>query len=177
MNETLQFGGSEQQTEGAERYRVEERAEIRLAKNYQIYTDIYLPAAAKTVWRILTDFDRMPDWSSTLQGIDGEFANQSQVKVAFRANGEDWYLDHSLQVTPGESFGWSDEFMPGIVDNHQYRVQKLSQHTSRFIQTDSYRTDLPQHQMRAHMESTVALFTTFNRELRAEVERQLSKER
>jgi len=173
MNETLQFAQSDQQTENAKRYRIEERAEIRLAQDYAIYTDIYLPAAAKVVWRILTDFARMPDWSSTLQGIDGEFSNQSRVTVTFRANGKDWCSEHSLQVRPRESFGWSDEFMPGIVDNHQYRVKKLSDQTSRFIQTDSYRTDLPHHQVRTHVEAAVALFTRFNRELRAEVERQV----
>ena len=173
MNETLEIRQSDQQTQGAERYRVEERAEIRLAQDYEIYTDMYLPAPAEVVWRILTDFVRMPDWSSTLQGIDGAFADQSQVTVAFRANGKIWYSDHSLQVSPGERFGWSDEFMPGIVDNHQYRVEKLSDQTSRFIQTDSYRTDLPHHQVRTYVETAIALFTTFNRELRAEVERQL----
>ncbi len=173
MKETPQFAQSEQQAESAERYHIEERAEIRLAQNYAIYTDIYLPVPSTVVWRILTDFAHMPEWSSTLQGIDGEFSNQSQVTVTFRANGKDWCSEHSLQVRPGESFGWSDEFMPGIVDNHQYRVKKLSDQTSRFIQTDSYHTDLPHHQVRAHVEAAVALFTRFNRELRAEVERQV----
>lgn len=50
-------------------------------KSYQVYTEIIIDATPEEVWSVLTDFDQMSSWSSSLQTITGIFENGQDVDV------------------------------------------------------------------------------------------------
>jgi len=140
-----------------------------------VYTDIIINAPAGKVWSVLRNFDNMPNWSSSLQGITGNISNGGSVVVKFDlGNGQVADISHSSFIyQEGVLFGWSDEvtIFPGIVDNHRYRVEAISDCQTRFIQTDEFIGTTAGTTPIAIADQVIGVYKTFNLELKAEVEK------
>lgn len=105
--------------------------------HWSIYTEIIINAPQDRVWSVLTDFDQMPDWSKTLQKVDGELTNGTQTAVDYIFKGKLRHIKHSMVAfEEGAQFGWSDTLIPFSKDYHIYRVESLPDGRSRFIQKD-----------------------------------------
>ena len=139
--------------------------------DYEIYTDIVINAPAAVVWETLTDFDTMPDWSSSFQGLEGDFGPGGHVTAHFSALGHEVTFEHELiDFEDGVQFAWSDPFALGMVDHHLYRVEPITDTTCRFIQTDQARGGHAHVAGRMSAHSTRAMYVAFNAELRDEAE-------
>src|SRR4051794_16001919 len=101
-----------------------------------VHTEIVIDAPIGRVWRVLTDFKRMPSWSKSLQGIEGEFKKGAQVVVNFMNNrGKVAQYKHQLvEFEEGKKFGWSDPFFPMLRDHHIYQLLPLPNGMTKFVQ-------------------------------------------
>lgn len=164
---------------GSAEHGAEEQAEIRTVspQHHQVHTEIVINAPPEVVWRVLTDFENMPDWSSAFQGITGEFRHGNQVKTHYKAGGQDVHTDHVLIIEPGKSFGWSDEIAPGMTDNHRHTVEALPDGGTRFVHTDGFKSTQEGAPTKIYAEQTLLLYTIFNKELKAEAERQAKQDK
>lgn len=102
-----------------------------------VYTEIVINAPKEKVWKAITNFDQMSQWSRSLQRIDGEIKENSKVTLHYFFQGKVKYFRVKLiGVEPGTQFGWSEPLIPFAKDKHVYRIESLSENTSLFIQTD-----------------------------------------
>ena len=110
-------------------------------RHHTVYTAITIDAPPDQVWAVLTDWDRLPEWSTSLQGMTGDIRDGGSVTVDFvsPSNGKVLVFDHILTLDEGRSFSWSDPFLAGIYDQHEYRLEALPDGRTRFIQTDAVR--------------------------------------
>ena len=142
--------------------------------HFSIYSEIIIDASPEAVWSVLTDWNHMPNWSSSLQGISGDITNGGKIQATFLNENETIDFPHVLILVEGERFGWSDQTSPpfdGFIDNHQYIVEKISDCQTRFIQSDEYNgegNDIFTAESAANF--SLPLFITFNTELKQEVE-------
>lgn len=147
------------------------------ASHATIYSAIRIDAAPAEVWAILTDFERMAEWSSaTLQNMTGDIRHGGAVEITFLF-GEDAEgkpvvntIPHQLIFRDGAHFGWSDPFptdIGGGHDNHLYRVEPCGE-TTLFVQSDEI-VDNPYAATFAAQ--LLPLYQRFNAELKAEVEK------
>lgn len=139
-----------------------------------IYTDIVINAPVSKVWATLRDFNKMPDWSSTLKGLSGDISNGGKVVVKFDlGNGQVGDFPRSpLLYQDAVSFGWAGETrLAGISDNHQYRVEAISKCQTRFIQTEEFTGTNPTITPIALAKRSIERYKTFNKELKKEVEK------
>jgi len=145
------------------------------ANHYKAYTDIIIDASPEKVWDVLTDWDNMPSWSTSLQGISGDVTNGGQVQVTYLNQGQTFDIPHTLIFVEGERFGWSDPTVPpfdGFVDNHLFIVEKISDCQSRFIQSDEFNGEgNATFNAEGAANFVLPLYTAFNAELKMEVER------
>lgn len=75
----------------------------------ELRTSIEIDAPHDVVWGVLTDFASLPEWSSGLRGLKGDFREGGEVAVVFRAFGMDQTFHHELKFfEEGAQFGWSD---------------------------------------------------------------------
>lgn len=141
-------------------------------EQWQAYTDIVIEATPEQVWEVLTDFETMPMWSSSLQEIEGPLADGASVVVTFIIFDMTFELDHTLIYADGEYFGWADPVFgyEGISDHHLYIVGETDGTHTLFIQEDTF-TGTSEAATAQDLAQTVApIYTAFNRELEAEVE-------
>ncbi|MDO5608769.1 MAG: SRPBCC family protein [Capnocytophaga sp.] len=109
--------------------------------HFSTYSDIIINAPAELVWQIVSDFENMKNWSSTLVNITGELKDKGKVQSHFSFDGRIWLADHTFTYKEGEYFGWSDPLtddFQGNQDNHLFKVEAISENQSRFVQTDEF---------------------------------------
>lgn len=146
-----------------------------------VYTDIVINAPMSTVWSTLTDFRNMPNWSTSFQGLSGEVSNGGSVVATLLMPNPNTgaiapvEFPHTLSYTEGSQFGWSDPIatLPGIVDNHQYRLEALSECQTRFIQTDVLTGSQNNVTANAVAQTLEPSYNQFNAELKSQVERSI----
>lgn len=146
------------------------------ATHASIYTDIVINAAAGKVWKTLTDFKNMPNWSSTLKSISGDFINGGSVTLKFDL-GAGNVVDiprNGFKYQEGVLLGWSGEVaaFPGLTDNHVYRIEPISKYQTRFIQTDEFKGLIKDVTPLALANESLLPYTKFNQELKNEVEKE-----
>jgi ketosteroid isomerase-like protein len=141
------------------------------ATHVKVVTSIEIDAPHDVVWSVLTDFKSLPEWSSGLQGLEGEFREGGQVKVVFRLFGRDQTYHHELKFfEPGAQFGWSDKATGMFTDRHVYRVEPLLNGRTRFVQSDEPQGAVLRFIGGQISRQTVSLYQAFNRELKARAE-------
>lgn len=139
--------------------------------DYQVHTQIDIDAPASVVWETLTDFDNY-GWSSSFKGLDGPVEPGANITAKFRVMGRDQTIKHELiEVEPGVQWAWSDTFAVGIADYHVYRVEPISETSSRFIQRDRPHGGAAFVLGRYFAGSFRKMYEQFNSELKAEAER------
>lgn len=151
-----------------------EHAEIsRIAPDrLSVTTSIEIDAPHRQVWAVLTDFESMPEWSSSFQGLAGDFRDGGQVTAMFRTMGLTQRFDHELAFfEDGVAFGWSDPLPPGLTDRHIYRVEPLLNSRSRLVQSDEFHGPGVRALGRLLARQSQSAYQAFNRELKAHAER------
>lgn len=142
--------------------------------HYSVYTEIVINAPIEKVWKIVSDFDNLKNWSTSLIGISGDRTNGGKVKTFFNLMEQIWETDHVFIYEENSHFGWSDGLtgdFSKMKDNHLFKVESISENQTRFIQTDEFTgTDSPLHGLtlaRIGFDS----YPQFNRELLLEAEK------
>jgi len=138
-----------------------------------VYSDIVIEATPEQVWEVLTDFDAMPNWSSSLQGVVGDLSDGGQATAIYLNEGVPQEFPHILTWEEGRLFSWSDPlvFAPGIVDHHRFIVDRTDGSATLFVQTDQLTGDDANFPAPALAGFLTGLYAQFNQELKAEVER------
>jgi hypothetical protein len=120
---------------------------------------------------VLTDFKSLPEWSSGLRGLQGDFRQGGKVDVLFRAFGRDQAFRHELDFfEPGVQFGWSDRSTGMFLDRHTYRVEPLLNGRTRFIQSDEPQGVVIRFFAGPGARQMASSYQVFNRELKARAE-------
>lgn len=137
-----------------------------------VYTDIIINANPSEVWSVLTDFENMPNWSTTLQGISGNISNGGSVIATYLFDTLTFNAPHTLIYIEGQEFGWSDESntYPGITDHHLFQVKACGNQT-RFIQSDQFIGSNPNISTLNLAQLIQGQYNIFNTDLKNEVEK------
>lgn len=145
------------------------------ANHYQAYTNIIINASPEKVWEVLTDFETMPNWSSSFQGLTGDIENGGSVKATYILPQGTFDIPHTLIYEEGIKFGWSDPTgvtpFGSYVDNHLFIVERISDCQTRFIQSDDFKPVSSSDDKSKDFATFIAeSYKAFNKELKAEVE-------
>lgn len=139
----------------------------------KVYTEIEINAPKEKVWNVLTDFEKMPEWSSSFQGMKGEFKEGGKATSYFKApiGNKNMEFEHTLiEFEDGVSFGWSDPFTMGMKDHHIYRLEELPNGNTRFIQTDGVEGGATFLLGKLTANNMEKMYKKFNQELKDRVE-------
>lgn len=105
----------------------------------KIYTDVIINAPAEQVWKVLKNTKSYKNWAIFLVEIEGELKEGNKITAKFQLNpSKDKFnsIEHTIQVEEGKGFYWAEKGPMGICDNHHFKIEKIDNETSRFIQSD-----------------------------------------
>jgi len=153
-----------------------EKAEVThpAEDTFAVHTEVLIDAPPEKVWAVLTDFERLSEWSNNLVGLEGDFREGGQITVTFKSGPFDQKIEHEVKFfEDGRSFGWSDPLMMGISDHHIYQVNATDDGKTLFVQTDHVKG--PHGHVGYHIGHQLAQgmmqsYVEFNRRLKARVD-------
>lgn len=153
-----------------------EKAEVThpVDDTFAIHTEVLIDAPPAKVWEVLTDFERLSEWSNNLVGLEGDFREGGQITVSFQAGPLTQKLDHEVKFfKEGYSFGWSDPLFMGLSDRHIYQVNETEDGKTLFVQTDEVKGShghIGYHIGHQLANGTMQAYIEFNRRLKGRVE-------
>jgi uncharacterized protein YndB with AHSA1/START domain len=143
-----------------------------------VYTEITIDATPDQVWQVLTDTKNYPNWAKFMVRIDGKIKHNGQIDAYFKPNPNKDKLNkvhHTISVTNGKEFSWSEVFMFGIKDFHRFIVEPTADGKTKFIQSDLVQGGLSWLLGKSIINFEAKNYPIFNKALKAEVERRFSK--
>lgn len=143
-------------------------------ENNTVFTEIEIDATPEQVWSVLTNWDKLKEWSSTFIGISVSNPVKGKRFVSYFKNpiaGKSIELEHvCTDYEEGKKFGWSGDIIGKITDHHIYSVEPTQSGNTIFRQEDGlhgphskFFNFLAKHKM-------TALYKKFNKELKIQVE-------
>ena len=84
------------------------------------------------------------------------------------------YKHQLIHFEEGRLFGWSDPFILGMVDNHKYQLEKISDHQTKFIQSDELNGFATLFVGNFIINYFLKSYTMFNEALKIRVEKAIS---
>jgi len=141
-------------------------------KSRTVVSEIEINAPRQKVWEVLTDFERMHEWSTSFQKLEGEFKDGGKAISYYKTPlGNVISFEHTLiEFEEGVSFGWSDPVALGMRDHHIFLLEDLPNGNTKFTQTDSVQGGASWllHKLMEH--NMKSMYDQFNKELKARVE-------
>ena len=140
-----------------------------------VFTEIEINASPEEVWSVLTDWEKLVEWSSSFIGISAEnMVEGERFLVYFKNPLSGKTLEFERVCTSyeeGKRFSWSGELSPhGCTDNHIFTVESTASGNTLFKQEDgihgSY-SKLINFLSSKHMKS---MYEQFNSQLKERVE-------
>lgn len=142
-------------------------------KNH-VFTEIEINASPEEVWSVLTDWDKLKEWSSSFIGISTNKLIKGEKFVSYFKNpltGGVMELEHVCSdYQEGKKFGWSGDMIGKTQDHHIYSLEPTPNGNTLFKQEDGLHGPhsrllnfLAKHQM-------MSMYKKFNQELKDRVE-------
>jgi len=143
-------------------------------KRNNVFTEIEINATPEQVWDVLTDWDKLKEWSSSFIGISKDQMILGEEFVSFFKNplgGRPFELKHiCTDYEEGRKFGWSGTIVGKVHDHHIYSIAPLKNGRTIFRQEDGlhgkhskFLNWLAEHKM-------IPKYKKFNQELKERVE-------
>lgn len=152
-------------------YRVDTMGE----NQHHVHTEILINASASEVWEVLSDFETMPNWSTTFQGMVGDIRDGGQVTVTYKFPDRVAEIPHTISYNEGVGYGWADPFgfAPDMADDHVFEIEQISECLTRFQQYDTFTGVGPEGSEITTAfisQDALGVYRIFNAELKAAVE-------
>lgn len=108
----------------------------------QLTTNIEIDASASTVWKILTDFDKYPQWNPFIRSATGEVKKGARLEVQLQPPGGSMmtFRPTVLVAEPERELRWLGRlFLPGIFNGeHCFQIEPLGRDRIRFVHSEVF---------------------------------------
>jgi len=142
----------------------------------ELYTEIQINASPERVWRLLTDFPRLPDWNPFMRRASGQLQTGQKIEVHLQPPGGSGmtFKPTLLNVEPNRELRWLGHlWVPGLFDGeHIFTIEPLDSNRVRFVQREEFRGILVSLLLRLIGQNTRRGFEAMNQALKIEAEKQ-----
>ncbi len=136
----------------------------------EIKTEIVIKATPETIWAILTDFQKYPEWNPFIKSISGEAVVGKKIVAKITPPGTKGSTFHPkvLAFATNKEFRWLGHFLfPGLFDGeHKFELIDNGDGTTTFIQSEKFKGVLVGLFKKMLDHNTVDGFNQMNRKLK-----------
>lgn len=108
----------------------------------EIKTIINIDCQPETVWKILTDFEKYPEWNPMIKSIEGELRRRNRLKVRLEIKGMSKMTIKPKVATfhSGKSFSWLGHLLIiGLFDGHHiFELNQNQDGSTEFIHREQF---------------------------------------
>jgi hypothetical protein len=139
-------------------------------------TEIEIHASAQTVWNLLTDTSRFPEWNPFIRRLSGELVVGRRLVVFLQPSGSAGmeFKPIVLKVEPNRELRWLGQlWLPGLFDGkHVFQIEPLADTRVLFRQQETFTGILVPLLKKALETDTRRGFNEMNQKLKELAERE-----
>lgn len=137
-------------------------------------TEITINASAKTVWNILMDFEKHPEWNPFIKQLEGTAWAGEQLRVLIQPPNQkpSKFTPKVVQVSPQKYFSWKGTFLASwiMTGEHIFEIKPLGENQVKFVHYENFRGLLAGIIMKKIGESTKQGFVAMNEAIKKKAE-------
>jgi hypothetical protein len=108
----------------------------------ELNSEIEINASSETVWKLLTDTSRFPEWNPFIRRLSGEFKVGQKLVVFMQPSGANGmeFKPVVMKVEPNRELRWLGHLiLPGLFDGeHIFQIEALDDKRVRFHQREIF---------------------------------------
>lgn len=135
----------------------------------ELITSIKINASKEKVWKVLTDFEKYPNWNPFIKSISGDPIVGKKIRVEFE---EMTFKPKVLVFEEYKEFKWIGRLgLPFVFDGtHRFQIIEKSKETVEFVHSEMFRGMLVLFFKRKLLSQTKIGFELMNQALKKEAE-------
>jgi hypothetical protein len=141
----------------------------------EINSEIEIFSTPEQVWRILTDFDKYPQWNPFINQISGELKKGSKLTVHVKPEGSRGatFNPTVTKVEPNREMRWIGHFIiKGLMDGeHMFTINSIGNDRIKFINKEIF-TGLLSPMVSLRLKNAIHSFEAMNRSLKERAEKE-----
>lgn len=135
----------------------------------QIYTEILIDTTPNKVWKILTDFEKYPEWNPFIKSFEGNVKTGNTISVRIEPSNGNGLTFKAVVIAyePEKEIRWLGKFfIKGLLDGeHQFKLIDNQNGTTTFIHTETFNGILV-YLLKKNLTNTKSSFEEMNRALK-----------
>lgn len=139
-----------------------------------INTEIIINASAETVWQILMDFEKHPEWNPFIKKLTGEAKVGQKLRVEIQPPGQkvSTFTPKVLTVDQHKHFCWRGALIASFVfaGSHHYEIEELEPNKIKFKHYEDFTGLLAGMIMKKIGAATTEGFQQMNEAIKAKAE-------
>jgi len=108
----------------------------------ELRSGITIDAPVESVWNILTDIDRFPEWNPFIKRISGRIEESGRLTVTFHPTGgrSTTFKPTVLKAEPNRELRWLGRlWIPGLfTGQHIFELNPVGEAKTRFVQREEF---------------------------------------
>lgn len=138
---------------------------------HQVHVEIDIEAPAGHVYGVLTDFDRLREWSTKWVDNEGSFELGKTCSCLYMIGKREMRFTHEItELVPGRKFAWSGKTIAGMRDYHSFEMRPVTKTSCVLIQEDLSRGGLALLIGKMVQKNNLKDYTEFNAQIKARAE-------
>jgi len=108
---------------------------------YHLQTRVLIEASADVVYDVLTDYEKIPSWSSFIMAIEGDkrAPGKLKTKLVLPRNGGTFHFTPTLLIAErGKEFRWRGSFLGLYVGEHYFQLRPTGAHSCELLQGEDF---------------------------------------
>lgn len=139
-----------------------------ISDKHKVQTQITIKTTPEKVWKVLTDFEKYPEWHPYIIKIDGNLKKKSKIKVTYKKNDheEGVFSAYIIENEANKKLSWGGSLGFIFRAKHYYTIEPVGNDSIKFTQGEYWKGIFGGMYGKKIYEDTTRKFELMNRKLK-----------
>jgi hypothetical protein len=112
-----------------------------ISNKHEVQTQITINTTAEKAWKVLTDFEKYPEWHPYISKIEGNLKKKSKIKVTYKKNNheEGVFSAYIVENEANKNLSWGGSLGFIFRAKHYYMIEPVGNDSIRFTQGEYWK--------------------------------------
>jgi len=112
-----------------------------ISDKHEVQTQITINTTAEKAWKVLTDFEKYPEWHPYISKIEGNLKKKSKIKVTYKKNDHEdgVFSAYIIENEENKKLSWGGSLGFIFRAKHYYMIEPIGIDSIKFTQGEYWK--------------------------------------